>query len=184
MKTIKILLCLFILSPVFGQKVTADFDESTDFSKYKTYSFLGWQKDSDQLLNDFDKDRLMTAFRAEMIARGLTRVESGGDLATTLYLVLNQETSTTAYTNYYGGTGYRYRRGGYGWGNGYASTNYSENDYIKGTLVVDFHDSATKDLVWQGVASGTVSENPQKREKKIPKTVKKLMKKYPVDPAK
>ena len=138
-----------MLIPLFGQKVTADYDKSKDFSKYKTYSFLGWQKDTDQLVNDFDK-----------------------------------ETSTTAYTNFYGGTAYRYRRGGYGWANGYATTSYSENDYIKGTLVVDLHDNATQELVWQGVASGTVSENPEKREKKIPKTVNKLMKKYPVDPLK
>lgn len=184
MRIISLLLCLVIVAPLFGQKVTADYDKSTDFSKYKSYSFLGWQKDSDQLVNSFDKERLMNALKSEMAARGMTFVESGGDLAFTVYLVLNQETSTTAYTNYYGGTGYRYRRGGYGWGNGYATTSYSENDYIKGTLVVDFLDNATQDLVWQGVASGTVTEDPEKREKKIPKTIKKLMKKYPVDPVK
>ena len=42
-------------------------------------------------------------------------------------------------------------------------------------------DTQSKDLLWQGVATGTVSEKPEKREKKIPKAVKKLMKKFPVD---
>ena len=43
------------------------------------------------------------------------------------------------------------------------------------------YDAQSKDLLWQGVAKGTVSEKPEKREKKIPKSIKKLMKKFPVD---
>ena len=39
-------------------QVTSYIDESADFSKYKTYSFLGWQQDSDSLLSDIDKERL------------------------------------------------------------------------------------------------------------------------------
>ena len=68
----------------------------------------------------------------------------------------------------------------WGWGNGHANTTYSENDYIKGTLVIDVYDNSTNQLIWQGVASGTVKENPKKREKSIPKTVGKLMKKFPI----
>ena len=39
----------------------------------------------------------------------------------------------------------------------------------------------TEDLIWQGVAVGTVQTNPKKREKSIPKSVAKLMKKFPKD---
>lgn len=42
-------------------------------------------------------------------------------------------------------------------------------------------DEESKDLIWQGVVTGTISDNPQKREKRIPKSVSKLMKKFPVD---
>jgi hypothetical protein len=49
---------------------------------------------------------------------------------------------------------------------------------------MDVFDSETKELIWQGVATGTVNEKPEKREKSIPKMVKKLMKKFPISPAK
>ncbi len=182
MRTIITLLLVMTIGIVNAQKVTGDFEESTDFSKYKTYEFIGWQDDSDQVMNDFDKKRLRESIQSEMAARQFEYVESGGDMAVSLFVVVDQKTSTTAYTNYYGGAGYgRGRRGHGGWGNGSATTSYSENDYLEGTLVLDMLDEESKDLIWQGVATGTINKNPQKREKKIPKAVTKLMKKFPVD---
>jgi hypothetical protein len=171
---------LLISNMGMAQKVTVDSDESVDFSNYQSFVFLGWQDDSDQVLNDLDRKRFRDSFKAEFASRNLEEVESNGQLAVSLYLVVSQATSTTAYTNYHGGTGYRYRRGGRGWGNGHSSTVYSETDYLKGTLVIDIFDANTKEIVWQAVASGTVKEKPEKREKSIPKTVKKLMKKFPI----
>ncbi len=67
---------------------------------------------------------------------------------------------------------------------GYASTTYTESDYLQGTLVMDVFDVKSKELVWQGMVTGTVKEKPEKREKSIPKTISKLMKKFPVPKAK
>jgi len=47
------LIAAFISANTNAQ-VTADFDKDADFSKYKTYSFAGWQKDRGAKLNDFD----------------------------------------------------------------------------------------------------------------------------------
>ncbi|MEN8202844.1 MAG: DUF4136 domain-containing protein [Bacteroidota bacterium] len=163
-------------------KVTVDMDKTVDFSQYETYSFLGWQKNSDQIMNEFDKKRMHDAFMAEFKKRGLEYVASGGDMSVTLYLVVSKETSVTAYTNYYGMGGYgRYNRYGYGWG-GSSTTSYSENDYLKGTLVMDVFDEKSGDQIWQGIATGTVSDQPEKREKSIPKNVGTLMSKFPVQP--
>jgi len=180
------LVALIIAGQVNAQKITVDLDKEADFTNYKTLTFLGWQENSDRLMNDLDKDRMRKAFISEFNSRGFTKSDDGNaDIAITLYLVLERRTSTTAYTNYYGGGGYgRYHRGGWGWGNGYASTSYSESDYIKGTLVMDVYDNSTNKLIWQAAASGTVKENPKKREKSIPKTVSKIMKKFPVQPVK
>lgn len=163
-------------------KVVTDVDKTIDFSQYKTYNFLGWQDGSDKLLSDLDKRRLRDAFINEFKSRGLELVKENGDLAITLFIVLDQKTTTTAYTNYYGGGygGYHRYRGG--WGYGYASTTYSENDYTEGTLVLDAFDGKTKDQVWQAIAKGTVDENPQNRDKSIPKSVAALMKEFPVQP--
>ena len=182
MKNSLIIVLFLSMAAVYGQKVTGDYEKSQDFSAYKTYMFIGWQDDSDKVMNDFDKKRLRESIQSEMAARQFEYVESGGDMAVSLFVVVDEKTSTTAYTNYYGGAGYgRGRRGHGGWGNGSATTSYSENDYLEGTLVLDMLDEESKDLIWQGVATGTINKNPQKREKKIPKAVTKLMKKFPVD---
>lgn len=165
-----------------AQKVTQDLDESVDFSKFSSYQFLGWQDDSDKIMNDLDKKRMHDAFKGELDARNLKLVDSGADMAISLFVVVSQQTSTTAYTNYSGGMGYG--RGGRGWGGGYSTTNYVESDYLEGTLVMDVYDVETKKLIWQAVATGTVNEKPEKREKSIPKSVKKLMKKFPIEKVK
>jgi len=186
MKTIQnsliaILMGILFTNLLFAQ-VKSDYDKTVDFSKYKTYTFRGWAENSDQILNDFDKKRILESFRDELTARGMTKDDSNPDVGITLYIVVQQKTSTTAYSNYNGGMGYGMGR--WGWGMGYgmgtSTTTYSEDDYLEGTIVVDFYDESTKNLVWQGVLTKKVTENPQKREKTIPKNVSKLMKKYPV----
>ena len=182
MKKLLTIILTFTFFVAQAQKVTTDVDESVDFTKYDSYQFLGWQDGSDNVMNDFDKKRMRDAFQSELKSRNLKLAESDGSLAISLYVVINKETSITAYTNYHGGTGYGRR--GRGWGSGHSSTSYSESDYLKGTLVMDVFDSETKELIWQGVATGTVNEKPEKREKSIPKMIKKLMKKFPIKPAK
>jgi len=176
--TLAMVLIVASCSPV---KVVTDQDRSVDFSAYKTYHFLGWQDDSDQILRDLDKKRIHDAFKGEFAARGMELVESDGDLAVSLFIVVDQKTSTRAYTDYYADHYRYYTRYPRGWGRGYtAVTTYSEEDYLEGTLVLDVFDGKTKDQVWQGVASGTVTEDPGKREKAIPKKIAALMKKFPV----
>jgi hypothetical protein len=163
-------------------KVVTDMDKTIDFSQYKTYSFLGWQNNSDQILSDFDKKRMRDAFINEFERRGLKPVVENGDMEISLFIVVDQKTSVSTYTNYYGGRYGMYHRYGYGWGYGYANTTYSEHDYLEGTLVMDVFDGKTKDQIWQAIATKTVNENPEKREKGIPMGIQSLMRKFPVHP--
>ncbi|MCJ7757730.1 MAG: DUF4136 domain-containing protein [Gillisia sp.] len=157
----------------------SDYDKTIDFTKYRTYSFAGWQDNSDQLLNDLDKNRILKAFKQEFTARNMTLVTDNADAIVTLYFVIDNKTSTTAYTDYNGGMGMG-RGARWGYGMGYTTTTYSENDYQVGTMVVDVYDGVTKKLAWQGTYQKTITKNTKKREKNIPKAVGKLMKKYPV----
>lgn len=181
--TLLLTTCLFFLLNLsaFAQ-VKSDFDKNTDFTQFKTFSFEGWQKNSDSLINDFDKKRILDALKSEFEARGMTYVKEGkADVSIALYLVLNNKTSTTAYTDYMGGMGYG---PGWGWGMGpgmgSSTTTYQEDDYTEGTLVVDMYSTSDKKLLWQGILTTVVKDSPKKREKSIPKNIKKLMKKYPV----
>lgn len=187
MKILGLLLLVVVFTANVQAQVKSDYDKNANFSEYTTYSFGGWEKDSDKILTSFDKKRITDAMAYELNSRGMSYVESGGDAVITLFIVVNQKTSTTAYTDFNGGMGYYGRRG---WGRGYggmgisASTTYSQNDYLEGTFVVDMYDSSSKELVWQGIITSVVKEKPEKREKSIPRKVKKLMKKYPVKPVK
>jgi len=179
-QAIFILSILFAITSCSTVKVVADVDKNVDFSVYKTYSFLGWQQDSDKLLSDFDKKRVRDAFVSDFEARGMSYLAENGDMDVTLFFVVDQKTSTTAYTDYYGGGygGYSRYRGG--WGSGYSTTTYSESDYLEGTLVMDVFDGKSKNQIWQGIATSTIAEDPSKRDKTIPKKINALMKKYPI----
>ena len=187
-----VLILAIFLSSCASVKVTSDQEADTDFSPYKTYSFVGWQDDSDKIMNEFDRKRMRDAFNAEFAKRDLQMVSEGADMTISLYLVVSKETSTTAYTSYHGGYGGRYGGygGGYGWGAGYgagygggsATTTYTESDYLKGTLVMDVYDEKSGKQIWQGIAVKTIEEKPEKREKSIPYAVSALMKKFPIDP--
>jgi hypothetical protein len=174
----------FILGSCSSIKVTADHDASVDFTKYKTYSYLGWSENSTKMLNDFDKRRIEAAFASEFIKRGMKYVQTDGDVEVSLYLVTDQKTATTAYTDYYRPYSGYYYGYGWGWGGGYASTTYHQYDYTVGTLVCDVFDGNEKKLVWQSVGSGTINDNPSTRDKTIIHAVERIMSLYPIKPEK
>lgn len=185
-------LLTIILSSCSSLKVTSDVDSSVDFSQYKTFEYYGWAEESDQVMNDFDKKRIETAFGNEFSKRDMEYVEKGGDLIVTLFIVVKEKTEKTANTTHMGGYGGYYGRyygygPGWGWGGagmGHSTTTISEYDYKEGTLVVDVFDAKEKKLVWEGIAKNTISEDPQARERNIPKAVAALMKNFPVKPVK
>jgi hypothetical protein len=187
---LQVLVLIVMLGSCSSVKVTSDYDKSTDFTKYKTFEYYGWAEESDKILNRFDKERIEAALGYEFAKRGLELVDEEGDMVVSLFIVVDQKTSTTAYTNHYdmGGYGYGYGPdwgwyGGYGgMGMGTSTTRYSEEDYLVGTLVIDVFDKAEKKLIWQSVGQKTVDENPNNAEKNITKVAEAIMKPFPIEP--
>ena len=179
-----ILMAALVLSGCSSIKVFSDVDPSVDFTQYKTFEYYGWLEDSGKLLNDLDKTRIENAFGAEFKARGLEFVEDGGDLVVGLFVVTQQKTQTTAHTTSTGGGygGYYGHGPGWGWGGGHSTTTYSDYDYVEGTLVCDIYDKTTEKLVWEGIGTKTVDQDPKSRDETIPASVKKIMAEYPVEP--
>ena len=180
---------MLILSSCSSITVNFDHDKSVDFTQYKTFEYYGWAENSDRLLTPFEKERLESAFGDEFAKRGIEYVEENADLVVSLFIITEQKTKTTASTSYYGGYGGYYGYGpgwgygpGYGGGMGYSSTTVSTYDYIVGTLVVDVYDKEKQKLIWESIGSGSIDDNPQKREKNIPKTVALIMVPYPIPP--
>ncbi len=176
-------------------KFNANYDKSVDFSKYKTLEFYGWKEGSYFRISQFDKERIEQSFASEFQKRGIDIVPkgSGGDMLVSLYVVTQDKksyTSTTVSTGgpygFYGyGYGGFYGYGpGWGWGPGFSTSTIHAVDYKTGTLICSVYDAKKKQLIWEGVISGTLSDDPAVRAKNIPKMVSYLMRKYPVKPVK
>ena len=166
-------LFLVALGAAFAQQVKTDFDHQANFSQYKTYS---WQ--DVKVKNPLWTDRIKNAVNAQLEAKGLSQVESGGDVA--IVAIATTQTQRTLNTFYDGfGGGWRWR--GFG-GMGEATT--TEQDYKEGTLVVDLYDAKTKQLIWRGSAQGTLSNKAEKNQKNLDKGVAKMFQKFPPEQAK
>jgi hypothetical protein len=153
-----------------AQQVKTDFDRSTNFAQYKTYS---WEKVKTK--DPLDVDRIKSAVNAVLAARGWTQVDSGGDVCIMAMEVTNtQQTLNTFYNGMGGGWGWR-RFGGGGFGEATTTT----DTYKVGTVVVDLFDAKTKQLIWRGSSSDTLSNNSDKNIKNLDKGVDKMFKKFP-----
>jgi len=158
-----------------AQQVKTDYDRSTNFGQYKTYS---WEqvKTKDLLL----VDRIKNAVNAALSAKGWKQVDSGGDVSIiAIEMTQNQQTLNTFYDGFGGGWGWR-RFGGGGFGEATTTT----ETYKVGTLVVDLFDTKTKKLVWRGSSSDTLSNNSNKNIKNLDEGVEKMFKKFPPDSSK
>ncbi|HTV59831.1 MAG TPA: DUF4136 domain-containing protein [Verrucomicrobiae bacterium] len=150
--------------PAAAQKTSVDWDHSiTDFSKYQTYT---WVKPVRPTSNPLMDQRIVAAIDAQLAAKGLQKAASGGNLLVTYSAGVRRETSAVV-------TG----MGGWRMGGGMGRVDpVTEN---KGTLVVDLADGQGKSLIWRGVATDTLSDNPDKNSKKIDKAVTKMFNGYP-----
>ena len=166
-------IALLFATASFAQQVKTDYDRSADFSQYKTYS---WEKVQTQ--DQLWVDRIKEAVNAALTAKGLTPVESGGDVAiVAIEMTKNQQTLNTFYDGFGGGWGWR-RGGGFG---GFGDATTTTDTYRVGTLVVDLFDAHTKMLLWRGSASDTLSDKSDKNIKNLDKGVQKMFDHFPPD---
>ena len=163
---------LLFATTSFAQQVKTDYDRSTDFSRYKTYS---WEKVQTQ--DPLWVDRIKEAVNTALKAKGWTPVASGGEVSiVAIELTENQQSLNT----FYDGFG-----GGWRWGGGFGNeATTTVDDYQVGTLVVDLFDSKSKALVWRGSSSDTLSDKSDKNIKNLDKGVQKMFDHFPPDPKK
>jgi hypothetical protein len=160
-----LVLLLCIASDALAQKVSVDWDHDADFSKYKTYAWIESKSPGPELA----AKRIVAAIESQLAAKGLQKAQgSDADLAVVYNVGAKERVSVE---------GYNYGYGRYRWGDG--TVRYDTTTYTEATVVVDLVDPKTHSLVWRGTASDTVSDKPEKNEKKIQKAAEKMFKKYP-----
>ena len=175
MKMQNFMLALVGMTLVFAgmasaQQVKTDYDRSANFALYKTYS---WEHVETK--DPLNVDRIKHAVNTVLAARGWTMVDSGADVAVVaMEITRDQQTLNTFYDGLGGGWGWR-RFGGGGFGEATTTT----DTYTVGTVVVDLFDTKTKQLIWRGAASDTLSDNSDKNIKNLNESVDKMFKHFP-----
>lgn len=142
-----------------------EFDQTVDFSKYKTFAIRDGRLNSPNpaLSSDLVKKQIETDLGNDLTKKGLTMVASGpADLNVRYTFGAARKSEVEAYP-----------AGWYGWG-----TRYVRVPYAQGTLVIDLRDPATHSLVWRSIANEEKSD-AAKIEGKLDAMVKKSIDKYP-----
>jgi hypothetical protein len=165
-------LLLLVSTGAHAQKVNVDFDKDADFAKYTTFAVALNQSEPPR--NPLMAQRALKGVGYHLTLKGLREVEESPDLYVVLYGILNQEKQLNV-TGY--GYGPGWGRWGGAWGGGTATA--TTTTYNVGTLVVDIYDARTKQIIWRGVGTDTISDKPEKNEKKLNKVLEKMFKKFP-----
>ena len=159
MKTIALILSL-ILFNCSSINVTSDYDTSINYSKYNSYAFLKKEIDNAEV-NDLDKKRFLKAIESSMNQKGFLKSKSPN------LLVSFNTKSREEVVTYNNNIGFMNPYGFYNW---YWGPNYMWNTSTTSTetigiLYINLIDAQSKELIWQGIGSGYISTNPQKKNR-------------------
>ena len=149
------LLAVVLTAGCSSTRVNSDFNESADFSSYRTWAFMS---ETPLLIaeaasvNPLVQGRVMNATRAALTAKGYAFVENRqrADFVVSFTLGARDKIRVTSYP-----TAYR-SPGRWGWGAAYHS-DVDVRKYVEGTLAIDVFDVKQKRPVWHGWAVRTIS---------------------------
>ncbi|MCF6295780.1 MAG: DUF4136 domain-containing protein [Flavobacteriaceae bacterium] len=173
LKTLPLLLLLIAVTSCSSVRVAADYDKNTNFNDYKTFAFFKTGIDKAEI-SDLDKRRILRAIETELLAKGFTKSKNP-DLLVSIFTKSKQRVDV--YNNAWG-------FGGWGWG-GFGPWGWGWNQQpivsttTEGVLYVDLIDAKKKELVWQGMGTGYLTKNMDKKIERIKEFVAKIMEKYP-----
>ena len=184
MNVVWVLVCLVLFpGSLAAQKIKLDYDRSTDFSKYKTFAWI--PEDSLPILRagpqmdgpgDQEIDEMIRAAVEKRLGdKKLQKQDKeSADLLLT-YVAVGRLKLESAEVNPGAGA---WPGANYGHWRPFAEGVADSYMTREGTLTLDLVDAKTNQLVWRGSSSDTVKKGKEIK-KKIDKSVKKLLKKFP-----
>jgi len=164
-------------------KVRSDADPEVNMGQYQTYDFfsqLGVEGDSySNLVGRHFRD----AISAQMEARGYSRSDSpqlqlNVSIGAEEKIRVNTYQDPYVYGGYYGRPGYGYMGSPWGYP---TTTRTSVSQYTEANVYIDMVDASEHKLVWQGVATFTLTDKMQEQLREtVYNTVDKVFTQYPV----
>ncbi len=157
-------LLLMVAAPVLAQQVSVNYVKTQNFSGFHTYAW--GEENANQIRNSILAQVAKTDIENAMQSKGLTKVGKA-DNPDLILLASGGAKEKTSYSAW--GAGPRF---------GGMST-ITPQQSREGTLIVSLYDAKAKQLVWRGIATGTLSDNGDKNQNLVHKAVEKMFKKYP-----
>jgi hypothetical protein len=174
---------LLLFAPPAAAKVATDFDPSLDFSKCKTFAYIGGVENLDrmQMNPELLGNRIHRSVTRELTTKGLHEVtpEENPDLVVRYWVdtQVAPQVSTGSSTNW-GTYGSYY---GYHWGSIYYSM--TANSTRQGLLGIELINAKTKDLAWRLFVSAKLYHtDPNKIWKTADDNIKSAFQDYPPSP--
>jgi len=155
---------MMLVAVTASAKIATDYDHKANFAQYKTYS---WAKV--ETPNSLWDQRVKDAVNSQLAARGWSQVPTDGDVVVSARGVIRDQQQLNTFYNGFGGR----RFGGFG------SSTTTVDTYKVGSLIVDMFDGSTKNLLWRGMASDTLSAKEDKNIKSLDKNVQKMFEHFP-----
>jgi len=120
--------------------------------------------------------RIKNAVNGQLVGKGLSQDSNNPDFLIAYHVGIQDKIDVTNWGYRYAGRG-RY----YGWAGGGVDV----HQYQEGTLIIDFVDAKSKQLIWRGTGQKALDPNPtpEKIEKNIGEAVAKMLEKFPPPPA-
>ena len=165
-----------LLAACSGVSTSYDFDPEADFTKLSSYAWLPAprkEKDDSLVLA-----RIHRATDRELAAKGYVAAESGADFLLAAHVGSRQRVQVTDWGYSYG---IGYGHGGY-YGRYVAGPGRIDvYEYEEGSIVLDIVDAKTRKLLWRGVATAVVPDNPkpEQLDKLVNEAMKKVLAKFP-----
>ena len=161
--------------------IRSDHDPGADFGAYNTYNFVSGAGPESGNYQSFFSQYMVTAITIEMENRGYAKSDDP-DLLVNFNAILQDKTKVTTSPSappmggYYGYRGSMYGGwGGYGYG-----TDTHVSQYTEGTFNIDLVDARKRQLVWEAVGVGRVSEKDLANlEEKVRNGVPVFFSRYP-----
>lgn len=164
-------LSLLIISCSEKIRVYTDMDSSRDVRTFTSYQ---WEQVKDVetgnnpiYYNELNDKRIKTEVNAQLKNKGYELIDGETQLIVHYHIVITNETAYRDMTSYYHGA------------------RWTQNDreaytLREGTLIIDFMDAKTNELVWRGYAISVLDEfRPDLAEAKFREAITKIFQEFP-----
>lgn len=159
-----------LLAGCVPMTVQHDYDPDVDFSRYRTFTWMPVPENAEtvkaNLSGPFLEKRIRKSVVEALAAKGYARTDDAPDFLVAYYLNYKSKTDVNVQARGYGYWGPR---------------TLDVNQYKEGTLILDFVDPQTQELIWRGwsISALQPGHSPLEEQELLDIAVSQILKRFP-----